>query len=79
MFDEYTLFFVPQKVGISYKVKKAAPHTGAATLFLNSLSFFIMSRQPHSHPFSAYVPHAGNVSCRCGIFLLHSVYPCGYP
>ncbi len=22
MFDEYTLFFVPQKVGISYKVKK---------------------------------------------------------
>ena len=24
MFDEYTLFFVPQKVGISYKVKKTA-------------------------------------------------------
>ena len=26
MFDEYTLFFVPQKVGISYKVKKCLRH-----------------------------------------------------
>ena len=41
MFDEYTLFFVPQKVGISYKAKKAN-----AAAYFSSMKAFLRCHCP---------------------------------